>query len=147
MVLKLNERNQIMKLIAIIDNGSSKRGTCDDCGAALRYEYHTSDGGRYGSECVHRHIHALDWVTFNAARDAREFNRRLAGFRRMYPIARKNSQITYHEYRDGSIGAVNIARYGEAGQEMLVTTLLAEGWAKEIILNMGRLMKYLLRAN
>lgn len=120
------------KLIAILDNGSGKRGgTCDDCGTALRYEYHTDDGGRYGSECIHRHIHPPDWLTFKATRDAKEFNRRLAGFQRMYPIAKAAGKIEYTEFRDGSIW-LPFARYGESGQEMVVEQLLADGWQREV---------------
>ena len=113
------------RVIAIIDNGAGKRGECcDDCGIALRYEYHTDDGGRYGSECVHRHIHAEDWMTYKAAKDAKI----LASIERQYNIAKNYGILTCTIYSDNSATIRGISRYGEDGTKTVIDRLLIDGW-------------------
>jgi len=122
------------KLIAIVDNGIGKRGrTCDDCGIALRYEYHTSDGGRYGCECIHRHIHSPDWMTFKAKRDAEKFAKLQQDIDRQLQMALKSQKPLRYElfHQDGS-GYLNISHYGEHGAAEVVAKLLELGWTKEI---------------
>jgi len=121
------------KLIAIIDNGSGKRGaSCDDCGISLRYEYHTDDGGRYGSECVHRHIHSPNWMTFKADRDAKFLaNLQRDIERQLNQILSEQNPIRYTHFSDGS-GYFNISRYSETGAAEVVEKLLELGWTKEV---------------
>ena len=121
-------------LIAIIDNGSGKRGgTCDDCGIALRYEYHTSDGGRYGCECIHRHIHNPDWMTFKAERDAKLFAKRQRDIERQLKVALEQQKpLRYTVFHQDGSGYLNIGRYGEQGAAEVIAKLLDLGWTKEI---------------
>lgn len=113
------------KVVTIIDNGSGKRGQpCDDCGTALRYEYHTDDGGIYGSECVHRHIHDQDWLNYKAVRDARI----LAAIERQYTEATKYTKLQCIIYSDSSATIRGISRYGEDGTKIVIDRLVAEGW-------------------
>jgi len=113
------------RIIAIIDNGPGKRGCCcDDCGIALRYEYHTDDGGRYGSECVHRHIHAEGWMTYKAAKDAKI----LASIERQYKAAKNHKSLTCAIYPDNSAIIRGISRYGEDGTRAVIDRLVGEGW-------------------
>jgi hypothetical protein len=113
------------KVITILDNGSGKRGqSCDDCGTALRYEYHTDDGGIYGSECVHRHIHDQDWLSYKAARDAKL----MAAIKRQYAEAIKHTRLQCTIYSDDSATIRGISRYGENGTKVVIDRLIAEGW-------------------
>jgi len=118
------------KIITIIDNGSGKRGqSCDDCGIALRYEYHTEDGGIYGSECVHRHIHDQDWLTYKAARDAKV----LAAIERQYTEAIKHTRLQCTIYSDDSAEIRGISRYSEDGTIVVIDRLVSEGWTLKYV--------------
>ncbi len=123
------------KVIAILDNGPGKRGSaCDDCGTMLRYEYHTDDGGRYGSRCIHAHIHDQDWLTFQAAQDAKKLKmiqRHLARIAEWHTL-----ECTI--YRDGSATIRGISRYGEDSAET-IEELKALGWRIEKSIGRGDL--------
>ena len=124
------------KLLAIYDN-QKKIGTCDECGAKLRYEYVT-DKGCYGSECIHKHTHTPDWVKLNGKKDSEYFAVKSLRFNKLYGFLSSQKRVYYYEYRDGSgmfqhqTGKIDV----EIAPEILAK-MLANGYSKTFEQDLG----------
>ena len=129
------------KLLAVYDN-QKRIGTCDECGALLRYEYVT-DIGIYGSECVHKHIHTPEWATLKGKQDAETFALRQQVSDKMYTWFTSHDVPYYYEFRDGSgyfQWYVNSTQKYVAPE--VLKKLLADGYQKEFAKDMGHFKAY-----
>lgn len=121
----------IEQLLGIFDNGNSaNRGTCNDCGASLRYEYLTS-GGVYGSECVHAHIHKPDWMTLKAKHDADKWRGIQNTLNALVAELGDRGIVKYTEYRDGSKSVAGFWAYGPSeARDIFIDKLISAGWIR-----------------
>lgn len=122
-------------IVAVIDNNTKERNNCDDCGAVLRYEYHVSNDGLYGSECVHRHIHSFSDYSLNGRKDSKIYNEKIIWAERQANWIINNCKITevnFIEYNDCSgrlfAGKLSYTK----NSEFIVKKLLEYGWKKEV---------------
>ena len=115
------------RIVTIVEN-RGRYGRCDDCGAALKNEYHCDDGHCYGSECVKRHLHPTEWewLTLKASQDLRSLER----IDHIVSLAQRLSQpLRLDWFSDGSIAIreIGAGREGNAVFHRLVDL----GWRKE----------------